>query len=414
MTQHQNICGCANECFSSLNQGECVKGACVCSKDFTGFDCSIPSEDSVCSFHGKVIGPANSKSKFPFPYCACDDGWTGPDCSTMELSFDNAPWGTLFDEPVYANDDKYGDDHPVWNISVLAVVRIQLDPADYIELLQPWNLYNESYANATVYFDNGHVQETFSNVGFRVKGATSRMNQKKGWYIKFNEFVDGQKLLDIAKLGFKAGSVSDDTLLKTMLYTDFSRAMGVPVQRASYALMYINSVFAGVYYMHEDINPDFIQSRLKGDEGSGNTMKLFYNVNLQYFGSNVSYYQSIAYVNELGVPLYYYEQSDGNGDWSDFIDWLYFFNRTNDEEFENQLEDRVHVDSLLKQMVVESFMLASDNLASGANYYTYHREDPPSVQVLVTFVSVFVIVMGSLIMKILLLIHCRYQRKSEL
>jgi hypothetical protein len=89
----------------------------------------------------------------------------------------------------------------------------------------------------------------------------------------------------------------------------------------------------------------------------------------------------MAHVNELGVPMYYYEQTDGNGDWTDFIDWLYFFNSTSNDVFKAQLNERVHTESLLKQMVVESFMLASDNLASGANYYTYHREEAPSDQV---------------------------------
>ena len=50
-----------------------------------------------------------------------------------------------------------------------------------------------------MHFDNGHVQESFSNVGIHVKGQGSRVDQKKGWSIKFNEFVKGQKLMGIEK-----------------------------------------------------------------------------------------------------------------------------------------------------------------------------------------------------------------------
>lgn len=235
-------------------------------------------------------------------------------------------------------------------------------------------MYNETYANATIHFDNGNIRSTYSNVGFRVKGMSSRMVQKKGWTVKFNEFVKGQKLLDISKFGLKPGSTNDDTLLKTMLYTDFNRAMGVPVQRASFALLYINNIYSGVYFMHEEIDPTFVDVRIPDDDGSGNMMKLFYNVNLQYFGSDVDYYKNEVHVNRLGVPMHYYEQSDGNGDWTDFIDFLYFFNSTNDVDFANLVEERIDVNSLLKQMVVESFMLATDNLESGQNYYVYHLQ----------------------------------------
>jgi len=66
-----------------------------------------------------------------------------------------------------------------------------------------------------------------------------------------------------------------------------------------------------------------------------------------------------------------YEQTDGDGDWTSFIDWLQYLNEASYEDFATTLEDRVETDSLLRNMVVESFMLATDNLASGANYYAY-------------------------------------------
>lgn len=73
--------------------------------------------------------------------------------------------------------------------------------------------------------------------------------------------------------------------------------------------------------------------------------------------------------------MMYYDQSDGNGDWTSFIQWLEFINTSSDAEFESKIGDYLHIKSLLKQMVVESFMLSSDNLSSGQNYYTYNRAD---------------------------------------
>ena len=97
----------------------------------------------------------------------------------------------------------------------MATIRVELPEADYINLLQPWNLYNQTYAKATVHFDNGYVQETYENAGFKIKGQGSRSAQKKGWKIKFDEFVKGQELVGgVSKLGLK-GCDEDDCFIKS-------------------------------------------------------------------------------------------------------------------------------------------------------------------------------------------------------
>ena len=144
----------------------------------------------------------------------------------IEISGGNNPWGDLFNDTDEYLNDKYGDEHPVWNISVLATVRIEIKQEDLLYLLLPANLYNESYVSANVHFDNGNVRESFNNVGFRVKGQASRLDQKKGWYVKFNEFVCGQDLKGVKKLGFKGAGYNDDSSIKTRLISDFYRAVG--------------------------------------------------------------------------------------------------------------------------------------------------------------------------------------------
>lgn len=409
MAQYEGICGCPNDCLSSVKQGSCDTSSlvCVCAPGWGGEDCSLPTVENSCSFHGKLILAGSSDSKFPnFDYCSCDANWTGTDCSTPVFTGGNLPWGELYPETPsqYSSSDKYGDDHPLFDISKLATIRVTLDAKDFRTLLLPANLYNESYASATMSFDNGGVQETLFNVGFRIKGAYSRLDEKKGWVIKFDEFVDGQHLLDTKKIGLKSGSVADDTLLKTKLYNDLYRAMNAPTQRSSFALLYINNQFAGVYYLHEDIGKDFLQSRnlvdvsptddKVVDAGKGNLYKFFWNVHLGYFGPDEDYYRTKAHINELGVPMYYYEQAEGdNTSWQDFLDMLLYLNTSdytpcvyskaqanvngvhacNDDSFYNTITDHFEVQTLLRGSVVECFMLGSDNMASGANYYLYHH-----------------------------------------
>jgi hypothetical protein len=371
MTYYEGVCGCPHNCYSEYNRGSCTSNSvCQCSLGWGGEDCSLPVSGNQCSLHGKLISLGDKDSVFPFEYCACDHGFTGTDCSSPELALEPDVWGNIYDVKTYY-DDEYEDDHPVWNISVIATVRIEIKEEDYLYLLAPENLYTEDYAPATIHFDNGHVQESIENVGLRVKGQGGRIDQKKGWSVKYNKFVSGQKFLDIEKLNFK-GCSEDDSFMKIQLATEMYKAMGVPSQRSSYALIYINSVFTGLYFMHEDISDHFIDSRFAGD-GSGNMMQLYYNVHFGYYGPDDTYYREKVHVNALGYPMHYYSQEEGNDNWSDFISWLEFFNTTSDEDFFDGIEKYVDTDTLFRLMAVEAFLLAGDNLASGNNMYVYHQ-----------------------------------------
>ncbi len=74
-------------------------------------------------------------------------------------------------------------------------------------------------------------------------------------------------LIFLLSIGGSGGD--SEEMIKNMLYTDLSRAMGLPTPRMSYALVYINDIFMGLYFMHEVVNPDFMESRIQGDSGKG-------------------------------------------------------------------------------------------------------------------------------------------------
>ncbi len=57
-------------------------------------------------------------------------------------------------------------------------------------------------------------------------------------------------------------------------------------------------------------------------------------------------------MNALGIPMYYYEQTDGDGDWTGFIDLLDFLNNSDDEKFALEIPGKVEIPSLLKNMVL--------------------------------------------------------------
>ena len=260
----------------------------------------------------------------------------------------------------------FADNHIVCNRAHFLNHRIEIDEELFLGLLNPVNSLNQTYEPATIHFDNGYLQETISNVGFKQKGSGCRKHQKHCWNVKFNEFEGGQQLLNIKKLGIKAGTNDDDVLAKYMMYVDMLRAAVAPTQRTSYALMYINDIFFGLNVMHEDIDEDFMDTRLKDDNGEGNLYKFNGDVYLQYLGSDTSIYE-----NDDN-----YEQAEGDGNWTDFVDFLYYLNSTSDDEFEQTLEDHVDTDAVIRLMILESFLMSTDSMTrNGRNYNTYHLQD---------------------------------------
>jgi hypothetical protein len=364
-TLHYGPCGCPNECFASFGYGTC-SDSCACNAGWGGKDCSQPTEGNKCSLHGHVVMPGSKESSLPYPYCACDEGFTGTDCSSPVFSQGHLPWGQVFPGNEYTSKDKYQDDHPVWNTSLFATIHVNLDDAVYLDMLQPWNEQNETYRQATFSFNNGYVRESFSSVGIRLKGQGCRSHSKKCFAVKFNEFVKGQEFKGMERLGFKSGDNDDDILAKEMLYVDMMRATGAPTQRTSYALFYINDVFMGLYFIHEDNGVEYVDSRLPNDDGTGNYYKFGGGVYMQYLGSDVTIYQNNSN----------YEQRSGNGDWTDLVDFFAYLNQSTDNEFAETIEDRMYTDQLLRNMIVESFMLGTDGMTrNGRNYNLYHLQD---------------------------------------
>jgi spore coat protein CotH len=367
-TYYQGTCGCPNECFAGFGQGICASdGVCRCGSGWSGRDCSLPVYGNPCSFHGTLVSASTENSLFPYDYCVCDEGFTGVDCSSTVFKGGSLPWGNINSSPKpYSSSEKYGDNHPIWNVSQLTVFRVKMDENDYLSLLNPANSASDVYLPANVTVQNNYVTESIFNVGMKIKGSMCRRWQKKCFAMKFNEFVSGQKLFGAKKISFKAGTSDDDILVRNMLYTDFLRALVTPTQRASYALLYVNDMFIGIYFIYEDMSADWVQSRIEDDSGSQNHLFKVNGAYLHYEGTNQSSYSS----------HYELDSGENENDWTDLTDWLYFFNSTSDKDFNEDLPDKIDLDAFIKGMVVESFLLNDDGMTdNGKNFQIYHLED---------------------------------------
>jgi len=81
------------------------------------------------------------------------------------------------------------------------------------------NVNSDSMHTASIHFINENIDEEVNNVGFRLRGNTSRNAEKKSFKISFNEFDDGRKFYGIDKLNLN-GEHNGNSIIRSKFCSD--------------------------------------------------------------------------------------------------------------------------------------------------------------------------------------------------
>jgi hypothetical protein len=235
-------CGCPNGCPN----GSCSGGKCVCNAGFAGADCSLLD----CSVNACAHGSCEV-GKDGFGLCVCDEGFTGPLCAVAVASNLQPPnLSSLFpDERVW--HDIYGDDHPLFNMTAVTTVRLQVAPHDYEYLVAPSNDHNASKVPCVALISN-QALSVYQPMFLSLKGASSRECVKKSFKLH-GRLVD-QKVISLKS------ACEDATMLRNVVAMDYARAMGLPFQRVSFAQLWINDEFRGFFLLEEEIEKEWVKA----------------------------------------------------------------------------------------------------------------------------------------------------------
>ncbi|PCJ63747.1 MAG: hypothetical protein COA58_15510 [Bacteroidetes bacterium] len=251
---------------------------------------------------------------------------------------------------------------PVFKDDVVPSVYITIDP-DSLESLMDWdNRFSNHHYPANFVFDNGTIRDSIANVGFRLRGNTSRSSIKKSFKISFNEFEGGRNYQGLEKINLN-GEHNDPSIIRSKLCFDFLDYLEVPASRTSHAKLYINGIYFGLYLNVEHIDEEFTKSRY-GSEG--NLYKCTYGANLYYRGSSSSNYQEEYY--EIKRP----ESPTAYEDLAHFIDVL---NNTESSNFECELEKVFNVNTYIKVLVMDVLVGNWDGPNYNKNnFYLYYNQ----------------------------------------
>ncbi len=257
---------------------------------------------------------------------------------------------------------------PVFKDDVIPRVDILLPPDSLNILLAPGNEESNYHWHATFIFDNGEMKDTVENVGFRLRGNTSRQAEKKSFKVSFNTYEPGRKWAGLEKLNLN-GEHNDPAVARSKICWDLLRRMEVPAPRANHVEFYVNGNFFGLYINVEHIDEEFVQLRFGNNDG--NLFKCLWPADLVYKGSNPDLYKE-EFGGRRAYELTINEDEDDYSDLANFIDIL---NNTPLAELPCELEQVFNVDGFLR---AAAFDILSGNwdgpIFNKNNFYLYHNE----------------------------------------
>lgn len=204
---------------------------------------------------------------------------------------------------------------------------------------------------------------TFNDVGVKLKGNSSYNNpsSKKSMKIDMNEYVAGQDIDGLKKLNLNNG-FKDPSFIREKITLDYLNDRGIAAPRCTYARVYLNNTYWGLYMLVEEVNDKFCTQRFGNNDG--NRFKGDPTGDLTWLGSTPSlYYQK-----------YELDNNDSLNDWSDLVHLIDIINNTPSGQFYDSLETVLNTWGFAYQWAgYDLFANLDSYIGSGHNYYLYHN-----------------------------------------
>jgi len=274
--------------------------------------------------------------------------------SLLTLSFAGIKAQPIFPE----NGEVYRDD-------VVPRVDIFVNPDTLIWLYE--NPDSDLEFHAVFMFENGTIKDTVENIGFRLRGNTSRYSAKKSFKVSFNTFESGRKYNGLEKMNLN-GEHNDPTISRSKVCWDLLREFDVPAPRSNHVQLYINNNYHGLYISVEHVDEEFAESRFGNKDG--NLYKCLYPADLKYLGTNPDLYKYQS-GDRRAYDLMTNKEED---DYSDLANLIGIINNTPINDLPCKLEAVFDVQDYLKIMAFDVFTANWDGyIFNKNNFYLYHN-----------------------------------------
>lgn len=265
---------------------------------------------------------------------------------------------------VFSQPD-FPPDGSVFNDTLVPKIEILIEPDSLAALFNDVTSYHEY--PATFIFHAGGYIDTVYQVGFRLRGNTSRYSPKKSYKVSFNTFIGGQKFHGLEKMNVN-GEHNDPSVIRSKLCWDILRDFDIPAPRSNPVELSINGDYYGLYIHVEHIDEEFVYSRF-GNKG-GNLYKCLWPADLSFFSENPEDYKFVngdrrAYDLRTNVE---------RDDYHDLFQFISILNGTSTEDLPCAIEPVFNVDDFLKILAFDVISGNWDGYSYNKNnYYLYHN-----------------------------------------
>ena len=248
-----------------------------------------------------------------------------------------------------------------YRMDKVQTIQLQIAPEDIQSLLAA--LPKRIYVPATFQWRDVILDK----VAVRFKGNSSSQpsqRHKRSFLIKFNEYEEDTRFFGLRRASFDNG-VQFGSLFSEPIITGILRNQGLPTHRSSYARIFLNDKYQGVYVNVERIDDTFVEQYLpdaggalfKADIGGPGG-------NLQFVGDDASIYKKALESKSKSAKKKRAE----------LVEFIRMINQTEDRDFAAMLENSMELNDFLRVSAVMLLSGAFDQLTGGAphNYYLYH------------------------------------------
>lgn len=257
---------------------------------------------------------------------------------------------------------------PVFPQDEITTIKIEIDPDSLALIVDNLDLYSDHEYPATFIFQNSSLIDTVENVGFRLRGNTSREAAKKSFKVSFNTFSNTQ-WQGLEKLNLN-GQHNDPSLIRTKLCWDMIREAGLAGARTSFVKLYINNEFKGVYLNVEHYDENFAATYFD-NQGDGNLFKCLYPADLDYLGTNPDLYKMAPF----GSRTYDLKTNLYEDDYTDLAEFIQVLNNNSSSQLICNLQEKFNIDDYLKYAALEVLQGHWDGyIFNNNNYYLYHDQ----------------------------------------
>lgn len=201
------------------------------------------------------------------------------------------------------------------------------------------------------------------SVGLKYKGNSSFTGPgaKKSMKVDLNDYISGQKYDGIKKFNLNNG-FKDPTMMREKIALDFFNEIGAPAPRCSYAKVYFNNEYYGLFTLVEEVNKDFLEQRFA--ENDSNLYKGDPHGDLRWKGNILANYYGD----------YSLETNESSNDWKGLFHLIDKLNNTPTINFHDSLESVLYTPHWLKIWAATNLFANMDSyIGSGHNYFIYQK-----------------------------------------